>query len=171
MPARLPSAASLLLLLTAVLASEHQARLLIRADPAIVDLDESRVGLRYVRLPALEFPLRIQPFCPPGAWIDSVSVSVADTRDTFNAGAFEEKQTLETMFRVPAQQIGPLPVEHFCTAGDSDADRPVLRIPDVLTAQASLRCVTEARQLVVYDAISLHVELRCRRPAPDSGGP
>jgi hypothetical protein len=159
----------LLFLATADLPGQDVARLSIDADYAIVELDESPASRRYVQLPNLEFPLRIEPVCPPGASTDSVSISVADTRGTFRAGAFGEQEALETIFRVPRQQIGPLPVEHFCTTDDSDADRRIVRIPDVLTAQASLRCVDESRQFIFYDVIRLHVELRCRRGGPAAG--
>lgn len=159
-------APALLFVAAADLAGEESARLWIHADHAIVELDEATAGRRYVQLPSLAFPLRIEASCPPGAMTDSVSISVADSRDTFRASAFEEQEALQTTFHVARQQIGPLPVDQFCTVGDADTDQRIVRIPDVLTAQASLRCASESRQSIFYAAIGLHVELHCRRARP-----
>lgn len=163
MPGRSLIATSLLLLASFDLAGQNSASLIVRADYAIVDLAELPASERYVQLPDLGFPLRIEPSCPLGAGIDTVSISVADTRNTFRGEVFGERPVMETIFRVPRQQIGPLPVEHFCTAKDPHAGRHILRIADVLTAQASLRCATESRQFVVYETVGLNVELRCDR--------
>lgn len=137
----------------------------IDARPARIQIPEQPDGRHMLRLPTLEFPLRLAPRCPRDTSVDSLSIAIADTRRVFRGSEFEEGTALETLLTVPAAQVAPLPVENVCAAGDPDTPRSAT-IPGVLTAHASLYCVHEQGEIVFYEALSLAVELTC----PAAGG-
>ena len=145
-----------------VSAGDAGPRLDIRAGAASVAVDPQQPGRRLLRLPALEFPLRISPSCPPDLAVDSVSISIADTRQTYSGADFASGAALETLLRLPRNQIGPLAVDSFCIAVDGSV--PTARrhlVAAAFSAQASLRCRQDDREEMRYAAISLDVELRC----------
>lgn len=140
-------------------------RPMVRAEAAVVELDRQPTGRRLLRLPNLDFPLQIEPRCGFGLRIESLSISIADTNKSFAAKDFLEQSTLETSFRLPGRQIGPLAIEQFCTADDeSPSNSSTLIIRDALTAHISLRCADDVRQTVVYETLALEIRMVCKNP-------
>ncbi len=142
-------------------------RLLVDADAALVEVSELPSGRHTMRLPSLEFAIRLEPRCAAGTDADSISVSVADTRLRIGRAALAEQPVIETTIRVPRDQIGPLVIEDFCVAGDDAANGTEMRVRDALTAQLSLKCTDEGRQSIIYRTESLAITLICETPAAD----
>jgi len=138
---------------------------MVRANAAVVELDRQPAGRRLLRLPNLDFPMQIEPRCGSGMHIESLSISIADTNRLFAATEFLEQSTLETSFRLPGRQIGPLAIERFCTADDENSNNSnTLFIRDALTAHISLRCADDVRQSVVYETLALEIRMICKIP-------
>lgn len=153
-------AASVTIAATPALGDSVRTALVVHVSPAVVELAALGTGRIALQLPGLEFPLLIEPSCPPGSDLASLSVNVADTRYRFTADDIDEAGTLETTIVVPAVQLAPLPIENSCTSTDAPGMQNV-RVEDVLTANASLRCANESGETLLFEAISLGVELRC----------
>lgn len=141
----------------------------VRAEPAVVEVGSRPVGTRLLRLPDLAFPVTIENRCTEDSSVQSISISVADTRQTYRPVDFDSESTIATTLGVPHDQIGPLAVGEFCMQNVGETQSPLsLRIRDVLTANVSLRCASDARQSVVYEALVLHVELLCNSETDQS---
>lgn len=139
----------------------------VQVASAVIEIEPRPPGLRVLRLPAMEFRLRINADCANDLLAESVSISVADTRENLGAEALAEAGTIEKAIRIPRKQIGPLALENFCVADDIESDAMRLEVRDALSAQLSLKCVGENRQTIVYQTVSLGVTLACMRPASD----
>lgn len=144
---------------------DSDARLTVSVSPAVVELTPLPAD-RPLRLPTLEFPAQIEASCPGTGRIDSVSISIADSGRSYRAADFDAGSRLETTLILPQQQTGPLDIGNFCSAGtaitdDSAAPLGVLRFDELFSAHASLRCSVEAEPVIVYETLSLDVELRC----------
>ena len=151
--------------------AERAHSLEVGAAAAIVTISESGNDRASLRLPALEFVFRIQPACAAPFRAGSISLTVADSRRTLNAEQLQDETAAsELRLTVPASQIAPVPVSGFCSAepnpdddaNDSHAQRgESLTLPATLSANASLLCVTESEQQIVYTTAPLDVTLIC----------
>lgn len=137
--------------------------------PAEATIDRQPAGQRLITLPGIEFPLRVQPDCAPGLTLDSLSISIADTRRTFRAADFDAEPVIETTLRIPRRQAGPLGIDGFC-ASDTTADEgpSTAHVADAYTANVSMRCSNDATQSVVYDTLALDITLRCAAADTDA---
>ena len=142
-------------------------RLLVDTDAALVAVSELPSGRHSMRLPSLEFTIRLEPRCAVGTDADSISVSVADTRLRIGRDALAEQPVIETTIRVPREQIGPLVIKDFCVAGYDGANGSEMRVHDALTVQLSLKCTDENRQSIIYQTESLAITLICETPTAD----
>ena len=139
-------------------------RLYVESDPAVVSVARQQDGRQLIRLPELEFQLRIDAHCARGAAIQSLSISVADTRQTIAGEKFPANDVVATTVSVSPRQIAPIAVEEFCVA---DAQRGESRLlQTALTAQISLRCARNETQSVVFAAEPLDVRLLCATEEP-----
>ena len=146
---------------------QSDSRLLIDFDAASVEVSARPSGRHPMRLPGLEFKVRLEPRCSAGMDADSISVSVADTRLRIDREALAKQPVIETTIHVPRKQIGPLVIEDFCVAGDDAARDTVLHVRDAFTAQLSLKCADENRQSILYETEALAIKLVCEVPAAD----
>ena len=142
-------------------------RLLVDTDAALVAVSELPPGRHTMRLPGLEFAIRLEPRCAVGTDADSISVSVADTRLHIGRDVLAEQPVIEMTIRVPREQIGPLVIEDFCVVGDDAANGSEMRVRDALTVQLSLKCTDESRQSIIYQTESLAITLICETPTAD----
>lgn len=136
-------------------------RLIIETSPAtasVVPLDGDR---KLLRLPDLEFPVRVVARCSAGRTPESISISIADTRVSFGREALSDDAVLETSVRVSARQMAPVAVDGFCTS-ESGSSEPLL-LSTALTAQISLRCVRDDEQSIAFRARTLDVLVNCAR--------
>ena len=172
MPRRLPTllrtklqTTLTLLTLAATAASMALPALDVDTTPAVLDLDEWPEERRLLRLPALEFGLRMTPRCAVGA-VDAIAVSVADTRLKLAGEDVVNGHLVEAELVVPGAQLPPLLVEDFCSAGSGGGNSRL--IEGVLTAQLSLRCTHGDRQTVHYQSENLDLRLNCRASASNA---
>jgi len=143
-------------------------RLFVHTEPAVASITPHPGSRKLIRLPELEFPLRISAQCAAGRTPESISISVADTHRTFSGEILPVSATLDTSVRIPPRQIAPIAIRDFCiTASES---RPSLLVTTALTAQISLRCVKDDERSIAFRAEALDVVLNCETSgatAPD----
>ena len=152
-----------LLAITGATRGNDDIQPIARAEPVSVEIAPQPAGRRLIRLPSLEFTLQIEPRCEADTRVASVSISVADTRRTYDAAQFDKQPRLETSINIPQRQIGPLSIGQFCIASDDLQEAgQVMRVPDALTAQVSLRCANDAGQSIIYETLALEVRLLCQ---------
>ncbi len=166
---RLPTIFLALLIICPVTADEATGRLEIETDVPRLDLESIPGGSRNLQLPRLDYAFRIRPECPRGFSIASVSIGIADTQHVFSDEEYAQHGVLEAILSVPSGQIAPLPVGDFCSA--KNESKPVLRIPGALTGHALLYCRNSSENHVVYDSLSLGIELRCASSARRDSSP
>lgn len=151
------------------LAGDAAGRLSVSIDPARVEIDQQAMGRQLIRLPALEFALKIEADCGGSQDAASVSISIADTRLTIHRETLVEKAVIEKTVRVPQQQVPPMGIQDFCVADaemSNEAGSPNLLINDALSAQLSLRCINDdQQQTVLYRTVPLAIDLSCREPS------
>jgi hypothetical protein len=127
-------------------------------------------GRRLIRPPALEFLLRIDAECDANAEIASISISIADTQKALTSPDLSEAAPIATRITIPARQVSPIAVQDFCPMGSRAAgDELVVR--DALTAHVSLRCTGEAGESITYASRTLDVMLHCDAAADVQGEP
>jgi len=140
--------------------AENTASLGVDADPAVVAIKPLTEGRKLIRPPALEFLLRIDAECDVDAEITSISISIADTRKALTSTDLSEAIPIATRITIPARQVSPIAVEDFCPMG-SPAAGDELVVRDALTAHVSLRCTSEAGESIIYASRALDVMLQC----------
>ena len=134
-------------------------RLFVHTEPAVASIAPHPGSRRLIRLPELEFPLRISARCGAGRAPESISISIADTRKTISGEDLPAAATLETSVRIAARQIAPIAVREFCVA-ESTTQHSLL-VATALTAHVSLRCVKDDESTIVFRAKALDVFLDC----------
>ena len=144
------------------------AELDVSANTPDVNVSTRPAGRNFLNLPALRFNFVIAAHCPgPGEPV-SFSLSVADTRVSMDADRLEAGGPLEFSVTVPASQIGPVAIDDFCALDDGERmPQDPMRIPAVLSAQASLLCATDSGNNMTYASESLDVTLHCAADIAD----
>jgi hypothetical protein len=147
--------------------SEPVSLIKVRSEPATAEVARLEAGRRLVQLPALEFSLEIEPQCDNDMRAKSLSISVADTRETVSF-AEDDEPVIRTTLTLPRQQTAPLAVVDFCQleAGPGQGLQQLL-VRDVFTAHLSLRCANDEQQSVTYATQSLDLTLLCKPPDQD----
>ena len=143
----------------------------ISADVPTVTVAPRPAGRLSMRLPSLTYALTVTVECDANWQPDSVTISIADSRISFNAEQLQADRELKLELRVPSNQIAPLRIEQFCISGEKakpdTADQNRITVPAVMSAQASLRCATESAQSIMYVTKPLDVMLECAVPVED----
>jgi hypothetical protein len=150
--------------------AENAANLGVQADPAAAVIKPLAEGRKFIRPPALEFLLRIDAKCDANAEIASISISIADTQKTLTAADLGEAEPIATHILIPARQVSPIAVENFCLQESPAADDKLV-VRDALTAHVSLRCTSEAGESITYASHALDVMLHCDTAADIQGEP
>jgi hypothetical protein len=151
--------------------SESVSHITVSSEPATVEVTPQAAGRRLIRLPALEFSLEIEPQCDNDMRAESLSISVADTRQVV---AFaDDEDIISTTLRLPRQQTAPLAVVDFCRIDEDERQgSQELLVRDAFTAHFSLRCQSDEQQSVIYASQSLDLTLLCKpadqEPSVDS---
>jgi hypothetical protein len=142
--------------------SESVSLIKVRSEPAAVEVTPQAAGRHLVRLPALEFLLEIEPQCDNNMRAESLSISVADTRETV-AFTDNDERIITTTLTLPRQQTAPLAVVDFCRVDeDQSLGSQELLVRDAFTAHLSLRCTSDEQQSGVYASQSLDLTLLCK---------
>jgi len=136
-------------------------RLVVHVDSAVASITPHSGSRKLVRLPELEFPMRISAQCAAGRTPESISISIADTHRTFSGEDLPVSATLETSVRISSRQIAPIALRDFCVAASET--RHSLLVTTALTAQISLRCAKGDERSVAFRAEALDVVLNCER--------
>ena len=146
----------------------------LEANAPIVPLAPRKPGRNFVRLPTLEYIFEIHTHCSGSRSAESLSLNVADTRESLQARQIISDGPTEISLRIPASQIAPLVVESFCIVQvEEDDDRisesaTQITVTAALSAQASLLCRGEEDQAMTYVSQTLDVSLVCERPTNDN---
>lgn len=140
--------------------SDDSAALKVDADAPVVEINARTAGRNFMRLPSLNYRFDLATKCPIDLEPKSISLSVADTRKSLAEADFTGNQAISVPMTIPASQIGPVAVDGFCVA---DAGDETLRIPAVLSVQASLLCANDEKSQMIYASTSLDVTLSCKR--------
>lgn len=159
-----------LLVVLRVAGAEPEVRLIVNAVPASVDVPRHPGTRRHVRPGVLEFPISIVAECNSGDQAESVSISVADSRQLHRLPESKSPVQIETTIRLPARQAAPIVIEKFCTTEDGPRAPNRLLVAAAFTAHVSLRCSGENRQSIHYATAPLDISFRCsgkRSPASD----
>lgn len=135
-------------------------RLAVEASPAAAEITPRPSPRGYLSLPTLEFALTINATCNSDGSPESVTISVADTR---NRVPVDGDVPLELKLSLPSQQASPIRAEGFCRDDDKSATDRILHVDDAFTARLSLRCQDEDGQSVVYATVPLAVTLTCKQ--------
>lgn len=149
----------------------------LRPETPVVEVSPRLTGRQFLDLPALEYTFAVEARCNDD-WIpESLSLAVADTRLAFGASQLSDNTHREIVLNVPAQQLAPVAVYDFCLlpedAAIQDHEAPrlaatatsLLTIEAVLSAHASLLCVSEQERRITYVSQPLDVTLTCGAPA------
>lgn len=157
---------------TSPVLSDTDAGISITAQPAVVRVEPLPEGRRLIRLPTLEFALIVKPQCAPDMQVDSISISVADTRLSLDASEIGGQTDVVTSIAIPRRQVSPLAVDGFCRL-DQDVDllRSDLLVKGALTASISLRCADDSKQTIVYASQALDLSLHCASEKQESDVP
>jgi len=138
------------------------AQLLVDAQAATVEIDAVAEDRELIELPNLRFELAIKPMCGATGRVESISVSAADTRQSYGANDIDEQSTVYAPLSIPGQQLGPLRIGDFCrTLIANNADDLEMTIQGALTAHLSLRCLNDKEQSITYVSQALDVVLHC----------
>jgi hypothetical protein len=141
-------------------------RLIIETSPAIASVMPLDGDRKLLRLPDLEFPVRVVARCGSGRTPESISISIADTRVSFGREVLSDDAVLETSVLVSSRQMAPVAVEGFCTSVSGPSES--LLLSTALTAQISLLCVRDDDQSIAFRARTLDVLVNCAQEAqPD----
>jgi hypothetical protein len=136
-------------------------RLSVDAEPAVAVIALHEGGRKLVRLPELEFVLSVSTRCAANGRPESLSITIADTRESLRGEALQEATTVDVPVRVSANQLAPFALQEFCT--DPAAEGDSITLSSALTAQASLRCARDEQQSIVFAAEPLDVLVYCIR--------
>jgi len=139
-------------------------RLLVDAQAAVVEIDPISNNRQLINLPMLQFPLALEPLCGSTARVESISVSAADTRQTFGADDIGEQTIINATLSIPNKQLGSIRIGNFCRSTVANAvDARELLIQGALTAHLSLRCTSDEDHSITYVSQALDIILRCNR--------
>jgi len=137
-------------------------QLLVDAQAAVVEIDAVAEDRQLIKLPNLQFELAIKPMCGAAGRVESISVSAADTRQSYGVDDINEQSIVNAPLSIPSQQLGPLRIGDFChTAVANNAEDMEMTIRGALTAHLSLRCLNDGEPSITYVSQALDVVLRC----------
>lgn len=139
-------------------------RLGVDAEPAVAVITLQEGGRKLVQLPDLEFLLSVSPRCAANGRPESVSIAIADTRQTLRGEGLQVAATIDVPVRVSAGQLAPFALQEFCS--DPAAEGDSISLASALTVQASLRCARGEQQSIVFTAEPLDIRVDCIRSAP-----
>lgn len=145
-----------------VLAAET-TRLEAEAARADASVRPMVAGSKNLQLPSLDFRINVEARCPDGKVAESLSISVADSRITLRRDEIADTNNHTVDLTIPASQVAPLSVENFCLAEDGGSQE--LLVEDAFSAHLSLRCSSEDGESIVYATRPLPVTLVCDRQA------
>ena len=138
--------------------------LLVDAQAAVVEVDAAADDHQLIRLPDLQFELAIKPMCGAAGRVESISVSVADTRQNYDLDDVNEQSVIDVALSIPSHQLGPVRIGDFCrTSTANSAEDMELTIRGALTAHLSLRCLNDEEQSMTYVSQALDLILRCNK--------
>jgi hypothetical protein len=130
--------------------------------PTTVEIDPRPPGPRLIRLPDLALTMRLSAECSADMRAESASIGISDTRYSLGPELLADTAGANLTINIPHRQLAPLTIENFCLSGATVSDNSELYIADALSAQISLLCVAENQQSIVYQAVPLGIELRCK---------
>jgi hypothetical protein len=139
-------------------------RLHVNAQAVVVEIDPIANNRQLIWLPKLQFSLALEPVCGATGRVESVSVSAADTQQTYGADDIGGQTTINATLSIPGKQLGPIRIGNFCRSTATNVvESGELLIRGALTAHLSLRCTSDEDHSMTYASQALDVILRCNR--------
>ena len=144
----------------------------LAADRPTVPVETRADGRNFIRLPALQYTVRVGVACAEGSKPKRLSLNVADTRVLLDEDEVAADTTFDVPLLIPASQIGPIAVEGFCVAESTGLGDTIetMTVPSVLSIQASLLCTGDSGDEMDYASTALDVTLECARPRQGPSG-
>jgi hypothetical protein len=154
--------------------------LTVTVDTPLVKVAPRASGRAFLNLPRLEYQFALQPACADSWQAAGLSLSIADSRITFNKERVtKDLPLIETRISVPAAQLAPLPLSGFCEIVEDDSDEQpggpmrlngtgALTIDAAVSANAALICSSDQQERITYISQPLAVTLVCEPPADAS---
>ena len=171
----IPCSIAILLAVATVAKAEENSlthSLVLTASTPQIEISRRNAERNYLRLPSLEYVFQFTARCTGSFSPRSMSLSIADSRKSLSGEQLESMTAnAELTMTVPAKQLAPLAIENFCIVSVNDVDAmtipasETITVPAAFSAQASLLCIDEDRQEMVYASNSLGITLIC-----DPGG-
>ena len=149
----------LLVLAAGASRAETAALLEVAVEPANAVVRPLPPGRKLVRLPELEYRISIKARCAENYTVESISIGIADSRRTLGSDELVDPDAIVVDFTVPARQVAPLPVDGFCLA-EGDGEQQLL-VDDAVTAHVSLRCSNDVETSITYASRPLAVAVSC----------
>ncbi|NIA27859.1 MAG: hypothetical protein GWP02_07355 [Desulfobulbaceae bacterium] len=140
-------------------------RLHVDAQAVVVEIEPISDSRQLIRLPKLRLALALEPVCGTNSRVESISVSVADTRQTYGTDDIGTEAIVNAVLSIPGEQLGPIRIGDFChsiVASTVEAGELIIR--GALTAHLSLRCARDEKHSMTYVSQALDIVLRCIRP-------
>lgn len=131
----------------------------VSAEPAVAVIALQESGRKLVPLPEVEFRLSVSPDCASGGRAESLSITIADTRQTLDEKELQSAESVDVVMRVPASQLAPLALGEFCVDPVSEGESVL--ITSALVAQTSLRCSRDEDLSIVFAATPLDIRVDC----------
>ena len=149
-------------------AADPAGRLSVNTGVTSVAIPRGTQNRRPLRLHTLEIPVQIEAECEPGAMAESVSISIADSRETHRVSQSPEPVIIDTTILLPDRQIAPIVVEEFCMPDDGPGAAPQQLIPDAFTVHVSLHCASQNGRSIHYVAVPIEIRLVCEGDSPST---
>lgn len=141
--------------------SAESGTLTVDADTPVVEVDTRPAGRNFMRLPSLNYTFELVVDCAANLTPKAISLSIADTRKSLASSDIALGKLTSISLTVPKAQIGPIAMDGFCV---TSSEQESLKIPAVLSVQASLLCANDTDSQIVYASKPLDVTLLCKEP-------
>ena len=151
--------------LPSALGETNSDNLLLQANTPDVAISTRPASQNMIWLPKLDYTFQVNASCRAGFKIESVSLNIADTRASKIGNELTAVDTLEFGITVPAAQIGPIALGHFCIQEEEKSRlkiNQVKKLPSVLSVQAALLCSNGELSKITYASKPLDVVVHCQ---------
>jgi len=142
--------------------------LALTAEAPQIEVARRLAPRNYLRLPSLDYIFRFTARCAGRFSPQSLSLSIADSHQSLSKDRLANMSSgIELTMTVPAKQLAPLAIENFCilpaddVAAMASPASQTVTVPAAFSAQASLLCVSEDQQEMIYASNPLGITLIC----------
>ncbi len=142
----------------------------IRAQPPALEVVQHATGRQQLEPPSLTFPIDVKAECPTGGHLESVTLSIADTRQTYRPAQSESATTFTASLTVSERQLAPVVIDRFCAENSEDYGSKLV-VGSLASVHVSLRCGGPTGASAHYHSQPLAVELVCTKNGREEAAP